>query len=66
MTSSFVTALDRERRVRIMFHMSLFGPILTVKGGIGLFRCKCMTTAPDCERRVRDIFIRKYGKIYSH
>jgi hypothetical protein len=55
MTSSFVTALDRERRVRIMFHMSLFGPILTVKGGIGLFRCKCMTTAPDCERRVRDI-----------
>jgi hypothetical protein len=37
MTSSFVTALDRERRVRIMFHMSLFGPILTVKGGIGIF-----------------------------
>jgi hypothetical protein len=66
MTSSFVTALDRERRVRIMFHMSLFGPILTVKGGIGLFRCKCMTTASERDCPIRDIFIRKYGKIYSH
>jgi hypothetical protein len=51
MTSSFVTALDRERRVRIMFHMSLFGPILTVTGGIGL----CMTTASERDCPVRDI-----------
>jgi hypothetical protein len=46
MTSSFVTALDRERRVRIMFHMSLFGPILTVTGGIGLFRCNMYDHRP--------------------